>query len=145
MFEEGILKPLLLLVIVVAFVFLCIKMEDDFTKRKEGEKEIITNNIPIASITVKSETNITADGFFLGIGKIEGKSSEKQYYVAYQILEDGGKQILKMDIEKTIIYDTLEDKNAYAEIDKNGNGKLIAIRLYVPKGTVTQNFDLSIE
>ena len=72
--------------------------------------------------------------------------SDKQYYVAYEILEDGGKKLFKMDAEKTIIYDILkENDTAYLEIEKNGNGVIKAMRLYVTDGTIVRDYDLSLD
>lgn len=79
------------------------------------------------------------------IGK--GSVSEKGYYVVYQILEDGGKKLLKLDAEKTIIYDNLEEgEMPYVELGKkNISGEYLQIKLYVPKGTIQEKYDLSLE
>lgn len=116
---------------------------------EEGFKELNTTytyKVELASLEVQGNLQgnfISASGgsFILGSGEIKNK----QYYIAYKVLEDGGKQVFKMPIEKTVIYDTLDSgSGAYAEIDETKISGIKSIKIYVPKGTITQKYDLSL-
>lgn len=66
-------------------------------------------------------------------------------YICYEILEDGGIKLLKLDASKTTIYETLsENEMAYAEIDINGFGKKKEIRLFLPKNTIQVEYNMSL-
>lgn len=59
-----------------------------------------------------------------------------QYYIGYEELNDGGKKLIKFNVEYTTIYDNLEEsEKSYAEIEKIGidNPKTISVKVYVPK------------
>lgn len=111
---------------------------------KEGQakmQEIHTETILLASLDYT--TNIEGEfrsSFTMGRGRID----TVDYYVAYEVLQDGGKRLVKIPSDNTIIYNNLDNSaQAYAEIDKNGYG-IQAYRLYVPKNTITQEYDLSL-
>ena len=105
---------------------------------EEGNK-ITTTTKELISLDINSEVN---GRFILGGGRI----NEKQCYCAYEMLEDEGKKLFKMDAAVTVIYDKLDENDmAYAEIDTNGWGETVSVRLYVPKGTIVQEYDLSLE
>lgn len=116
-------------------------------REKEAErKAVVTREVEIESLSLLGsyEGNVTG-GFVLGCGSVRGSVSEERYYIAYEVLSDGGKKLFKMPADITVVYDSLKPgEKAYAEIDENYYG-LIAIRLYVPKGTITQDYDLSLE
>lgn len=104
---------------------------------ERGKVENI-EKIELASIALDSDIS---GRFYLGCGRIE----EKEYYIAYKILEDGAKMIYKMDAAKTKIYETLgEDETAYAEEIRDGYDFLKEIKLYIPKNTIKQEYNLSL-
>ncbi len=109
---------------------------------EDEQLKISTRKVSLASINYASEIEGNIRGsFFIGYGSI----SENQYYVAYEILDDKGKKLFKMPAEITVIYDMLaKDAQAYAEVDENYYG-MVGVRLYVPTGTITQEYDLSLE
>ena len=106
----------------------------------ELSKQENIETIPLYSVVSSNEYEYEGH-FFLGSGRIDGR----QYYVAYKVLEDGGKKYFKMDKDKTVIYDTLENADtSYAEIEKNSFGITTKINLYVPKDTIVKTIDLSL-
>lgn len=141
------------IVYIIIFVVLCIAMivaavvgilyagkniKDNTDEIKQMTEEIHTTTIPLQSISV---TTRTEGSFYYGVGKV----GEKEYYVAYRILDDGGKQLYKMEAAITIIYDTLNSgQQAYVEEDANAYG-VKAYRLYVPQNAIEQKYDLSLE
>ena len=124
--------------IVLLLIWMGIDFVKDWNEMQTKMKAITTETTYLASVNYTSEV----DGYFyIGHGSVK----ETQYYVAYEILEDGGKKLFKMRADITTIYDVLEaDELAYAETDKDGWG-IVKIRLYVPKGTITQDYNLSLE
>lgn len=132
---------------VAAFVFALVMMIGllfgalwkDLEKEEMEKIEVVTTTTKsLASVDYANGINGT---FCLGYSSI----SEKQYYIAYEILEDDGKKLFKMPVDKTTIYDTLiVDSQAYVEIDENDFG-IVEMRLYVPQGTITQKYDLSLD
>lgn len=106
----------------------------------ELSKQENIETIPLYSVVSSNEYEYEGH-FFLGSGSIDGR----QYYVAYRVLEDGGKKYFKMDKDKTVVYDTLENADtSYAEIEKNSFGITTKINLYVPKDTIVKTIDLSL-
>lgn len=48
-----------------------------------------------------------------------------------------------MSVHKTKIYDTLDEgSSAYAEVDTNGLGLILEVRLFVPQNTITKEINL---
>lgn len=92
----------------------------------------------ILSAKLDNETN---GSFILGFGSFKNK----EYYVVYKVNEDGGKQLTKYNVEDTTIYDNLsEGEQTYAEVTYNKNGTIIEVKLYLPKETIKENYDLSL-
>lgn len=121
----------------VGILFVCLNMLNMLNKQ---EKFTTIENIPFYSVVSSNEYEYEGR-FFLGSGSIDGR----QYYVAYRVLEDGGKKYFKMDKDKTVIYDTLENADtSYAEIEKKSFGITAKINLYVPKDTIVKTIDLSL-
>lgn len=122
------------LCLIVWVLIVCLNMLN------KQEKSTTIENIPLYSVVSSNEYEYEGH-FFLGSGSIDGR----QYYVAYKVLEDGGKKYFKMDKDKTVIYDTLENADtSYAEIEKNSFGITTKINLYVPKDTIVKTIDLSL-
>lgn len=116
-------------------------------KLYEAQNEPPTvERVSLASLNYTSEIKGEINGgFFLGTGCVNGVIEEEQYYVAYKVLEDGGKKLWKIPANITTIYDTLQTNcEAYAEVTSNYFG-IISINLYVPEGTILQDYDLSLE
>lgn len=97
--------------------------------------DVTVDTFFIRSISYQSDSK--AD-FILGCGSIYGKD----YYVCYQVLDDGGIQLMRITAQKAIIYETLDaDDTAYVEIEKNGFGITKSIKLYVPIGTIYEQYN----
>lgn len=123
--------------LLVSIIYSAVRIHSRFQEYFESLNTVTTKTVFLESIDYLSEVS---GEFHLGCGDIK----EKQYYVAYEVLEDEGKKLLKMPADITTIYDILdENSQACVEIDENGYG-IVAIRLYVPKGTITRNYDLSL-
>ena len=142
----GVVLILLAVLAIIAFFFTVrneyIDFRNEIARIDEEREQVTTHTTFLASIDYQSEIK---GSFRLGLGSGRGEVSEQQYYVAYEILEDNGKKLFKMPADITTIYDTLdENAQAYVEIDENYYG-VFAMRLYVPKGTITQEYDLSLE
>lgn len=118
---------------------LLIKASMGFIQAAELMKEVTTYTVQLKSITYQNKM----DGFFvLGTGKI----AETDYYTCYEVLEDGGIQLINLEAKKTVIYSTLEDnEEAYAEMDIDGYGDTSQIRLYVPKNTIQSEYDFDLQ
>ena len=105
---------------------------------QETRSEIVTEKILLEDLCyVEGKTSVT-------FGWGSGVLSENTYYVAYKILEDGGKMLIEIPTEGTIVYETLKSsENSYMEIDKNNIGFVKARRLYVPEGTKIPHSNVS--
>ena len=105
----------------------------------DRENESIVHKIFLKNILYKSNYE---DYFTIGHRRID----RNDYYLSYQILDDGGVKLIKFDAEKTIIYKTLKtDDEAYAEIIKDGFEDVKKIKLYVPKNTIKVEYDFDIK
>lgn len=145
--------------VIVGFIFvvlftILIKTGIDDTKTFKEEMERIeleeqrieTRVVQLYSINLNNQTEGEMKGkFILGSGSVKEKTEEKYYYVAYQILDNGGKILFKMPADVTIIFDILEsDASAYAEVDENALG-IQEVRLFIPENTIQQEYDFSLE
>lgn len=97
---------------------------------QETRPEIVTEKIFLEDLCYgESKTSGT---FGMGSGVL----SENTYYVAYKILEDGGKMLIEIPTDGTVVYETLKSgEKSYLEIDKNNIGFVKARRIYIPEGT----------
>lgn len=110
----------------------------DIGKQIDDANKVTTETVHLKSINYSS---VVDGSFFLGCGSIGTDS----YYVCYEILEDGGVTLIKLDANKTIIYEKLaEDETAYAEISQNGWGEIKGIKLYLPQNTIQVDYDLAL-
>lgn len=145
-------------VFMICCLVLCIpeviKLVKETEAHDEEMKKVKTSTVQLMSIDFSSEVEGTINGtyhggtlpFMMGRGSVSGQIGEEQYFVAYQILSDGGKKLYKMKADISTIYDTLDaDADAYAEVDKNGYGDILAYRIYVPTGSIVREYDLSLE
>lgn len=128
----------------IIIIFVCIgafiySAYSDIKEIKKMTNEVFAYEVELMSLDLQS--NIQGS-FVLGSGSV----NSEHYYAAYQILDDGGKQLFTMAASKTVIYDTLESgDDAYAIIEEKTFGGIQKIKLYVPKGTITQEYDLSLK
>jgi len=138
----------------IYFIFLFSKICTDvkefkaeIAKLEDKRQEVTTDTVRLASINYSSEIKGSIrESFVIGSGYENGRIEEEQYYVAYRVLDDGGKKLYKMKADISIIYDTLEaDDEAYAEVDTNGLGQLVAVRIFVPQGSIVQDYDFSLD
>jgi hypothetical protein len=122
---------------VIATIYACYDMFDGMLNAKYKGDEITTTTVYLKSVAYNSETT---GNFALGFGSI----NNKEYYVCYEILSDGGIKLIKLEADKTTIYETLTDNEAYAEISTNGWGSTTETKLYVPKDTIQTDYDFSV-
>lgn len=140
-FINDIIEIIIAIMMVIALIILgYFIFFFDYSPKYNNEKiETETEyKIMLRSIQYNSETQ--GKGSFVlgqsyGIGNSEIKT--QNYYVCYQILEDGGLKLFKMDVEKTTIYET-DDDTAYAIQDISTE----EIKLYVPRNTIKQEYNL---
>lgn len=119
-------------------IWAVVGMFSDTSKVLEQGKQTEVHTVLLQSVAVTSQTE---GGFFLGCGSVSGE----EYYVCYEVLDDGGLKLKKIAAKNTIIYQSLEaDEQAYAEITVDGWGVEKEIKLYVPKDTVQVEYDLSL-
>jgi len=104
---------------------------------KKLKNELSVSKVFLKSITYKSSLE---GNFTLGHGTLE----ERDYYVTYQVLDDGGVILKRFDADDTVIYETLKNGQAYAEIIKDGFG-FIKVKLYVPENTIKVEYDFDIK
>lgn len=148
--ELGIklVTALVLLVASIAALYITLPtMAEIYNEQIRKENTITTQTIKLASLDCATEIEGELYGFGLGlIGCVNGSISESSCYVAYQVHEDGGKSLYKIPANIAILYDVLETgEAAYAEVDKNGYGEKKQIRVYVPIGTVPQEYNVAID
>ena len=143
MFLEN---PIVLIVCVLLVMIVTIKAVSSFADACEETKNNIKRIATIDRFLIEGAVlNKEIKGDFRGFIVGKGSISQNEYYVAYQILEDGGKQLVKLDADKTIIYDNLDNETApYVEYGKNKFGDIIAIKLSVPQETIVQEYNLAL-
>lgn len=79
--------------------------------------------------------------FILGCGML----NETDYYVMYKLREDGGKELFKVKASEVVLYDVLEDnEQPYYEIVKTSPISQTVKKLYIPKNSLRQSYDLSL-
>lgn len=116
----------------IYFIVSFVKISDDFA----------TERVEVASIDLSNETEGDFHRTFaIGYGSVETKT----YYVLYKKLSDGGLSLVKIPADKTVIYQTLSKfDTAYYEITTNGFEDIVGIKLYVPKGSITCEYNLNL-
>lgn len=143
---DVIVRCVLPMLIILALAFAILsgakEFDDLVEERKELKNQVTTVRYDIVSIDFQSQTEGEYSKFVVGTGRI----GSTEYYVVYKVLSDGGKILEKLESMSTVIYDTLEEgQTAYVEVDVNGLNKTMATRLYVPKNTIKQEYNLSLE
>lgn len=89
--------------------------------------------INIQSVNLQSEKG---GKFILGLG---WEADGKVYYV-YKITDDGGKKLVKYSAEYVTIYDNLNNgEQPYMDITNRYD-----IKMYLPKGTVTEEYNVDV-
>lgn len=119
-----------------------------FTARFVADKlkafDIVTNTTTATVVSADLTTQLEGSGggtFYVGHGSLESV----EYYVTYERIEDGGLLFAKYPCDDTVIYTSLAaGSTAYVEKDLNEYGSVLAYRLYVPEGSVVQEYDLSL-
>ena len=101
------------------------------------KNELSVSKVFLKSITYKSSLE---GNFTLGHGTL----GERDYYVTYQVLDDGGVILKRFDADNTVIYEILKDEQVYADIIKDGFG-FIKVKLYVPENTIKVEYDFDIK
>lgn len=99
------------------------------------------NKVSIVKLRSIEYTSNSSGAFIIGIGQLKNR----EYYVAYALQEDGGKKLVKYRADITIIYETLnENDEVYAEVVYNGFGNIGEVKLYLPKNTIKEEYDLNL-
>ncbi|MCI8364935.1 MAG: hypothetical protein HFG34_08305 [Eubacterium sp.] len=128
---DGLFKSLIA-TLLISFCILTLVYCSKFIKQQKTE----CFNL----ISINFSEDLKGD-FVLGTGSIK----QNKYFIAYKENEDGSKKYYKMSVDQTKIYDTLEEgSTAYAEVDKNGLGITLEIRLFVPCNTITEEINLNL-
>lgn len=112
------------------FILFVVIIYEIFTDSYKGPSREKTT-VQLKSLFYNSQIS---GGFTLGTGHFE----EKDYYVCYEILDDGGLQLFKLDANDTIIYETLDTQEAYVEISHEFNTKN---KLYIPKNAIKVEYN----
>ena len=88
---------------------------------------------------------ITYNNAIIPLQEVEGNIDQDEYYVCYAVQKDGGLYLVKFPADETVIYETLEEgEQAYATFTQhNVWGNFTNVKLYVPKGIVQVEYDLS--
>lgn len=137
--EGEIFSVCAVMIIVVCIGMLIYSAYSDIKEIQKVTNEVFTYEVELMSLDLQSDIQ---GSFILGSGSV----NSEHCYAAYQILDDGGKKLFTMPAYKTVIYDTLESEDgAYAVIEEKTFGGIQKIKLYVPKGTITQEYDLSLK
>lgn len=89
--------------------------------------------INIQSVNLQSEKG---GKFILGLG---WEADEQVYYI-YEITDDGGKKLVKYSAEYVTIYDNLDN----GEQPYMDTTDMYDIKMYLPKGTVTEEYDVDV-
>lgn len=136
--EESILRGIHLTALISVFIAFFVAL-----LKMAGESTIETEKIELYSVVVDDGVE---GRFVVGSGYLDNK----HYFVAYRVREDGGKVIYKMDADISVIYDTLESgESAYVEKETKVSELLgpyeTSYKIYVPQGTITQEYDLSLK
>lgn len=131
-------KIVAVLIAVSLLIVGCVFAGNVLNKINELHEDITTQTVQLKSVEYEN----ALDGqFILGCGSVNSESC----YICYEILEDGGIKLLKLNAAKTTIYETLsENEMAYAEIDVNGFGEKKEIRLFLPKNTIQVEYNMSL-
>ena len=145
--DDPVIKVLATVVFLVVSIVVGTYVLRTIHEQTREANTITTQTIRLASLDYVTEIEGEIHGFGLGlIGHVNGSISESSCYVAYRVHENGGKSLYKIPTNIAILYDTLDkNQDAYAEVDVDGYGTTKQIRLYVPQGTVPQNYDVSID
>lgn len=141
--EEFIVKIIALVIATVVALIAVIPVYSEFQemlKSKNSEEEINIVNLVAIDLQIKEKISIE-ETFVLGTGSISNKNED--YYFAYEVLEDGGKKLYKMNVNTTIIYDDLSnEEKAYAVVISKSN-KILKTNLHVPVGTIIENINVN--
>ena len=103
----------------------------------EPAQEISTETVPLRAINLGNQAS---GSFVFGCGSL----GNENYYVCYEVLEDGGLKLTKYKTSVTIIYETLkENETAYAEVSINGHGKVVGVKMYVPENAIQTEYSFT--
>ena len=128
---------LTVIVVVAGGIYAFSNFRSGISDVKSKTDELTVETVQLRSVAYH---NSLSGCFSLGFGTLNGHD----YYVCYEVLEDDGIKLLKLDADKTVIYDTITDGEAYAEIESNGWGIVQSIKLYVPTDTIQTEYDFSL-
>lgn len=100
--------------------------------------EIEKNSVETVTLRSISYQNVEKGNFALGCSTIRGKN----YYVCYQVCEDGGLKLLQVNAAMTVIYETLNaDDTPYAVIERDAWEIIREVKLYVPENIIYESYD----
>lgn len=127
-------------ILAIIIFIVCIKYLENYCKEMDTLKAQKTTEITeLASLELTS--NIEGEFFRLGRGHV----GETEYYITYRVFDDGGKQLWKIDANEAVIYETLKPgETAYVERIINGLGTVEKTSIFVPDGTIVQEYDFTL-
>ena len=130
MYRDDILTKIIKLLFMIMLVITLLISILKVIQYMDRDQPVTT--VKIKSIQYDSQPNST---FVLGTGSI----NNTDYYVYYEILDDGGLILKKLNAERTIIYETLnQNTEAYIELNPNYGKKN---KLFVPKDTIKVKYN----
>ena len=132
-----VMLSLAIIAVVVSGIYAFSNFRSEISDVKSKTDELTVETVNLRSVAYQ---NSLSGRFNLGFGTLNGHD----YYVCYEVLDDNGIKLLKLDANKTVIYDTITDGEAYAEIESNGWGIVQSIKLYVPTDTIQTEYDFSL-
>lgn len=125
------------MIMVLLWVGVCwLKDVQDFNAKMKGHDRTI--KLDLESVDLQTQLN---GSFTYGRGSIQ----EKEYYVVYEVQEDGGLVLEKYSATDTVLYPILDKgSRPYVEKDLTKYDRVIQYRMYIPKNSIEKKYDLSI-
>ena len=123
----GTIIGILIGILFVVLLCFCI---DKLVIKTVNDKEIVE----IYSVDLEANGK---GNFVLGCGSCD----DEQYYFVYQATDDGGKKLQKYYYDDVTIYDNLEaDEQPYMDITYSWD-----VKMYLPKDSIIQNYDVNLK
>ena len=129
---------------IIILIFLLIVFMMTYYFDYEMKETTTEFNYKLKDITTE-KTNIVAADIINEISGSVVNGNEEQYYTVFKVLEDNSKKLFITPADITKIYDTLglDIESPYMEVDTNGFGTVVEVRLYIPKDSIKENYDVN--
>ena len=133
--ERTILDIVICVALCVTFIWGGVKV---YKLLNSAENETYTNVVHVAAIKTKNDIE---GHIYLRAGSVK----EESYYYCYKVNDDGSKELYKIKMDTTKVYETLKQNDQpYVEEIRDGLGFLKENKLYVPQNTIKEEYDLSL-